>query len=108
MIDNYLSRVTSVKVFLDEISRKVFLDDLQTFTPHRNEYFLDSKRGNSAASLRTTPEDIAKKGDKMMGVWIALQDVNEEKTNVSKFEDMCFENKRRMFLNLKTCVLKLK
>ena len=79
VIDNYLSRDTSVKVFLDEIGRNVFLDDLQTFTPHRNEYFLDSKRGNSAASLRTTPEDIAKKGDKMVGVWISLHDVNEEK-----------------------------
>ncbi len=42
VIDNYLSR--------DEIGRKVFLDDLKHLH-HRNEFFLDSKRGNSAAPL---------------------------------------------------------
>ena len=46
VIDNYLSRDEIGRI----IGRKVFLGDLKHLH-HRNEYFLDSKRGKSAAPL---------------------------------------------------------
>ena len=78
VIDNYLSRDEIGRV----IGRNVFLEDLKHLH-HRIEYFLDSKQEEIVRPRsRRRPKTNEKKGEQIMvGVWIALQDVNEDVSN---------------------------
>ena len=84
VIDNYLSRDEIGRI----IGRNVFLEDLKHLH-HRNEYFLDSKQEEIVRPCsRRRPKTIVKKGEKIMvGVWIALQDVERRKNGCLKFQE---------------------